>query len=426
VLLPIRIKAEPCRCPGHRVRAVRCRWRVRKDVEMVSLSPAGTADGGKRVASVDSLRCFAMTAVVAQHCGLMPFGWTGVWLFFVISGFVVTLAVIGRPTDRTPLERLRGFFRRRLLRIVPVYYAYVGIGVLVCLAAGASLDLFDILSLLGFYHNVAMGLGRGLLPGWPVGHLWTISVEMQFYLVYGSVLVLASRRTVIILLFASLVAAPLLRFAVSTEFANIGLDSEASAYRIYSGSFLHTDSFAMGALLAFASHYGRLHNLARRLAWAGAALMIVYAATYTWMNYSVVHAQGIDIVKNVVSGTLWGQYREVFLYTALAVASGGLVALAATGDRSVSWLLKPRLFRRIGEVSYGAYIVHALAINAAAFLLPGVADLSGRPIARRLVIFALSYAITVTLAELSFRYFESRFSGKRKPRANETQPIGIA
>ncbi|NGO52949.1 acyltransferase family protein [Allomesorhizobium camelthorni] len=392
---------------------------------MGSLSPAGTGDGSKRVASVDSLRCFAMTAVVAQHCGLMPFGWTGVWLFFVISGFVVTLAVIGRPPDQPPLERLRGFFRRRALRIVPVYYAYVGIGVLVCFATGASVDLFDVLSLLGFFHNVAMGLGRGEFSDFPVGHLWTISVEMQFYLVYGTVLVLASRRTVIAILFVTLVATPLLRFAVSTEFANIGLDSEASAYLIYSGSFLHTDSFAMGALLAFASHYGRLHKLARPLAWAGAVMMIAYATTYTWVNYSVVHAQGIDIVKNVVSGVLWGHYREVFMYTALAVASGGLVALAATGDRSVSWLLKSRLFRRIGEISYGAYIVHALAINAAAFLLSRVADLSGQPIVRRLVIFVLSYAITVTVAELSFRYFESRFSGKRKPRLGETQPIGI-
>ncbi|WP_394885646.1 acyltransferase family protein (plasmid) [Mesorhizobium sp. AaZ16] len=170
---------------------------------MGSFSPAGTADGSKRVASVDSLRCFAMTAVVAQHCGLMPFGWTGVWLFFVISGFVVTLAVIERPTDRPPLERLRGFFRRRTIRIVPVYYAYVGVGILASLAAGASVDLFDLLSLLGFYHNVAMGLGRGQLSDWPVAHLWTISVEMQFYLVYGTVLVLASRRTVIAILFAS-------------------------------------------------------------------------------------------------------------------------------------------------------------------------------------------------------------------------------
>lgn len=393
---------------------------------MLPQSCEGAADETKRVGSVDSLRCFAMTAVVAQHCGLMPFGWTGVWLFFVISGFVVTLAVIERPADRPRLKGLRAFLRRRALRIIPVYYAYVGIGLLLALLEGANVHLFDILSLFGFYHNIAMGLGRGSLSEWPVGHLWTISVEMQFYLVYGTVLMLASRRTVIVLLVASLVAAPLLRFAASTEVAHLDLGSEASAYLIYSGSFLHIDSFAMGALLAFAHRYGLLQKLAHPVACAGAAAILIYVATYMWLNYSVAHAQGLGIVKNVVSGILWGQYREVFVYTALAVASGGLVALAATCDRSVFWLLKPRVFRRVGEVSYGAYIFHALAIDTVALLLPHVADLAGQPIAKRLVLFVFSYSITVTVALLSFRYFESRFSGGRKPRTSGIHTVGLA
>ncbi|WP_292162217.1 acyltransferase [Mesorhizobium sp.] len=374
------------------------------------------ADQTGRVGPVDALRCFAMTAVVAQHCGLMPFGWTGVWLFFVISGFVVTLSVIERPANRPPMERLRSFYRRRALRIIPVYYAYVGVGLLLALLSGTHPDFVDVLSLFGFFHNIAMGLGRGTLSEWPVGHLWTISVEMQFYLVYGVVLVLASKRIVILLLFAALVAATPLRFAAATEVASLHLDSEVSAYRIYSGSFLHTDSFAMGALLAFAQRYGLLHRLARPLACAGAAAMLAYAATYTWLNYSVVHAQGIAIVRNVVSGILWGQYREVFLYTALAIASGGLVALAATGDRSLSWLLRPLLFHRIGEISYGAYIFHALAINAAAFILGHIGVLPARSLAERLVFFVLSYTVTVTIAHLSFWHFERRIAGGRKHR----------
>lgn len=394
---------------------------------MGSLSLAGSGDSN-RVAAVDSLRCFAMTAVVAQHCGLMPFGWTGVWLFFVISGFVVTLAVIGRPeaAERTPLERLRSFFRRRVLRIVPIYYAYVGVGLLVCLTAGHSLDLFDVLSLLGFFHNLAMGSGRGLLEGWPVGHLWTISVEMQFYLVYGALLMLASRRTVMILLVASLVATPLLRFGASWGFSHMHLAGEAGAYRIYSGSFLHTDSFAVGALLAFASHYGRLQKIARPLAWTGAAAMLAYSAFYIWMNHFMAHAQGVDMLRNVVSGILWGQYREVAVYSALAVASGGLVALAATDDRSVAWLLRWNLFRRIGEISYGAYILHLVAINAAATLVSGVMEFSGHAVLRRLLIFTLAYAMTVIAAELSFRYFESRFAGARKLLGKKAQPVGIS
>ena len=389
---------------------------------MGSVSAAEPTDGA-RVAAVDSLRCFAMTAVVAQHCGLMPFGWTGVWLFFVISGFVVTLAVIRRPltADQTPLDRLRGFFRRRTRRIVPVYYAYVVVGIVVCVMMASPPDLLDVLSLLGFFHNVSMGFGGGVMPGWPVGHLWTISVEMQFYLVYGTLLALASRRTVVVLLFAALLITPFLRLLASWEFSRMGLDSEMSAFRIYSGPFLHADSFAVGALLAFASQYGLLRRLARPLAWTGAAAMVAYSTVYIWVNHSMIHAEGFDVMKNLVSGILWGQYREVVLYSALAAASGGLVALAATGDRSLHWLLKWRLFRRIGEISYGAYILHAVAIELAAMLLSRIADLSEYTIARRLLIFALAYAITIAAAELSFRFFESRFSSSRKQLAGRTR-----
>ena len=69
----------------------------------------------------------------------------------------------------------------------------------------------------------------------------------------------------------------------------------------------------MGALLAFAHHYGGLHNVARPLAYACAAAMLTYVAPYTWLNNAVANAQGVGIIRNVVSGILWGQCREVFL-----------------------------------------------------------------------------------------------------------------
>jgi len=69
---------------------------------MVSRS-ATLQDSSNRIGSIDALRCFAMTAVVAQHNGLLPFGWTGVWLFFVISGYVVTVA-LGKHTPLNGVE----------------------------------------------------------------------------------------------------------------------------------------------------------------------------------------------------------------------------------------------------------------------------------------------------------------------------------
>lgn len=225
--------------------------------------------GSGRVGTVDSLRCFAMTAVVAQHTGLLPFGWTGVWLFYVISGFVVTLSVIGRQSTVPPSQQLSSFFGRRIRRILPVYYLYVLAGIATMLILGKHIDALAVGSLLGFFNNLAMAVGRGELSAWPVGHLWTISVEMQFYLVYGVVLVFAPRGIVITLLVASLLFTPAMRGVASIGLNTLEWTSEAKAYAIYSGPFLHIDAFAMGSLLAFASRSQLLPKIATPLAVAG-------------------------------------------------------------------------------------------------------------------------------------------------------------
>lgn len=366
-----------------------------------------------RVGPIDALRCFAMTAVVAQHNGLLPFGWTGVWLFFVISGYVVTHSVVSRQNGKSGREGLAEFFRRRARRIIPVYYAYVIAGLLFCLAAGAGTNPIASASLLGFFNNIAMIFGHGELDAWPVGHLWTISVEMQFYAVYGLALFMASRRTVLVLLFLALAVSPAMRLAASILVSGAGWTSEASAYAIYSGSFLHTDSFATGALLAMARQNGILARIARPLAAAGGILLALYATVFVGLNHAAGE-RGLDMFRNVISGIAWGQHREVLLYTALAAASGGLVALAATRDPLVDWLLRHRLLQRIGEISYGAYVYHSLAITVCIPLFLRFANTpDGIPLGWRIACFAASYLLTLIVAWLSFKYFESRFVGGR-------------
>ena len=389
------------------------------------LAPKSSARPHGRSGSIDALRCLAMTAVVAQHSGLMPFGWTGVWLFFVISGYVVTQSVIGRDRELSAPRRLRAFLDRRVRRIVPVYYAYVLVGAAVVLLLGKPLEGDAFASLLGFVNNIAQALGRGELSGWPVGHLWTISVEMQFYLVYGIVLVCASERTTRRFLVAALFVAPLARLIASDALLGLGWQPQDLAYAIYSGSLLHADSFAAGALLAFANRDGRLQRLARPLAALGIAAFVAYAVFYVGMN-RLDGETGLDQLRNVVSGTLWGQYRQVVLYSVLAAAAGGLVAMAACRDPLLEWLLGRRPLQRIGEISYGAYIFHALAIWLTMQAMAPYVDLSeDRPIVISLAIFTIAYAATIVTAELSFRFYEARFLPRRAPRQLEA-PLALS
>lgn len=367
-----------------------------------------------RIGAIDSLRAFAMTAVVAQHCGLLPFGWTGVWLFFVISGYVVTLTVTGASTARGR-RGLARFYARRAARILPVYFGYVGIGLVLVVLAGHTVYPLAALSLFAFLDNIAMIAGRGEIAGWPTGHLWTISVEMQFYLLYGLGLFWGSRRVLLGALVLALAVTPLLRAAAAAWLSAQGWTAGDAAYAIYAGPLLHQDAFAAGALLAFASRAGLLERLARPLALLGVAALAGYALTYVWVNHAVLGARGIDVLRNVVSGVLFGQGREVFLYSALNAAAAGLVALAATRDRLIARALRPAALQRIGAISYGAYVWHALAIMLVGMALAAAPGLSGAQgsLVFRLALFALSYALTIAVAELSFRTLERRFGAGR-------------
>jgi peptidoglycan/LPS O-acetylase OafA/YrhL len=271
-----------------------------------------------------------------------------------------------------------------------------------------------LLSLLGFYNNIAMILGHGELVQWPVGHLWTISVEMQFYVLYGVALFFFSRRLLIALLFLALFAAPALRLVASLYFQHSGWSDLDSAYAIYAGSFVHSDSFALGALLAFASSNGSPTRLARPVAVLGAALLLLYCVFYFCINYLLLGRTGLDVVRNVISGVLFGNFREIFLYSALAMASAGIVLLAVTEDRTFNWLLRIRVLQRIGKISYGAYIYHALSITAVASIfrsLAGETVFNGHyGIFFRISMFAMAYAITIATAEISYRHLERRFN----------------
>lgn len=364
-----------------------------------------------------------MTAVVAQHCHLLPFGWAGVWLFFVISGYVVTLTVIRRPPEK-PLAGFVGFLRRRALRIFPIYYGYVAAGLLLALALGWQIHPGALLSLGGFFYNVVLAATSMPSPNWPTGHLWTISVEMQFYLFYGVALFFLPRRVLVGLLVATLFIVPLLRFAASTELAARGWSNQEAAFAIYSAPVLQNDSFALGALLAFANHRRILDRLARPLMLVGIAFLSIYFLVYVEINRVIDGAAGVNSIRNILSGILFGQHREVFAYSCLALACAGLVAVAASGRSTIlNGLLGHRALQRIGEISYGAYVLHWLLLTT---LTNGFGWLTGMPfpqesIGARTALFLVLYCLTIAAAELSYRYFESRFTGRSKP-AKEPAP----
>ncbi len=144
---------------------------------------------GSYVPAVDGLRALAVAGVIVHHLGMFGFasdiGWAGVWLFFVISGFVITNSVDGVAYRGQSFSRkLSIFWARRVRRIRPLYLLMIGVGTIIVLTVpGLRYQVEQLPYLLTFTYNF-----HRLSPDYShtklFGHYWSLSVEEQFYLLF--------------------------------------------------------------------------------------------------------------------------------------------------------------------------------------------------------------------------------------------------
>jgi peptidoglycan/LPS O-acetylase OafA/YrhL len=175
-------------------------------------------DGTIRIQSLDGLRALSIALVLLWHLAgnqgipftradlALDFGALGVRCFFVISGYLITTLLV-REHARTGRISLRDFFLRRTFRIFPAFYVYV-----LVVAVGAWLG-----ALVLARHDVTFALTYTMNyhhpRGWPLGHIWSLSVEEQFYLLWPALMALAGPRWIRVIALAMIVLAPAFRVA---------------------------------------------------------------------------------------------------------------------------------------------------------------------------------------------------------------------
>jgi peptidoglycan/LPS O-acetylase OafA/YrhL len=359
-----------------------------------------------RIYSIDSLRAFAMTMVIAQHCGLLPFGWTGVWLFYVISGFVISRNLIAdRITLKpAPLGHYLSFVVRRLFRIVPPYAAYIGICLIAIQFLGADEQYRELPYLATFTYNWRM-IFTSVPQFSAFGHLWTISVEEQFYVLFPILILLLRRDRAILGLIAIICLAPVVRNLLAEQMAAHSWDPGYIAFGIYASSFGQFDAFAFGALLAhFEANIQREPRIAKTIAGAAVLLATAYFATYVIVNIAD-GARGVDAIRNIFSGILYSSKREVFVYTVMDICAVAILAGAIAGWKLLKVIEHPILVA-VGQASYGGYLIHALVL-----LVMG--EVIGRSngqvsILGRIGFFIVAWCVTVALARMSYSVIERR------------------
>lgn len=199
------------------------------------------AHEGSRIPSLDGLRALSITLVVLGHLGgtryspvplfFEDYANFGVRVFFVISGYLISTILIKEHT-RTGTIILRGFYIRRFFRIFPAAYAFLIATLLFGEHTLRGIDIFT-----AFTYLVNYNLSRP----WAIGHLWSLSVEEQFYLLWPLTLLLFFRKGRTLAL-AGIVLAPFMR----AGFKMAGFSSDAI------GNYFPcvADSIATGCLLA--------------------------------------------------------------------------------------------------------------------------------------------------------------------------------
>ena len=143
------------------------------------------------------MRALAVVAVMVYHANpaWLPGGFLGVEVFFVISGYLITLLLIGEH-ERSGTVSLGRFYLRRARRLLPALFALlVGVTVYTAVFRRDALGLLrgDVLAALGYVSNwYQIWVGQGYTAAGdfaPLRHLWSLAVEEQFYLLWPLVMI---------------------------------------------------------------------------------------------------------------------------------------------------------------------------------------------------------------------------------------------
>lgn len=231
----------------------------------------------QRIPSLDGCRAIAILLVLVWHLSFskpeflkvaFDGGTLGVFIFFVISGFLITTLLL-REREKTQSISLQGFYTRRFFRIFPPLFVFlVGTGILGKLGL-ADANGRSLLFSLSFLRNYHPGTHRILQ------HLWSLSVEEQFYLLWPFMFTYLPRKTVNRLLIGVVVAVPLIRLAAQYWLGGQGVwHTERVA-----------DGLAWGCLVAINQNELRANRLYQWFSHSYGALILpclIVAAAYTY------------------------------------------------------------------------------------------------------------------------------------------------
>ena len=370
--------------------------------------------GRRHLPGLDGLRGGAILLVLVCHyslvlpksfapAGVLVNGWTGVDLFFVLSGFLITGILFDAKGTR---HYFRNFYARRVLRIFPLYYGFLFILLISLLILKfapwksvesiRSASATDIQNLWGFQPwlwTYTANIRMAFYKSWTdwldlIAPLWSLSVEEQFYLVWPLVVCSLSHRKLMKVCVGIMIGALGVRLLLTAR----GTDFFAN----YVLTPTRADSLAAGALVALLLRLPDGERITRKLCkYSGAIGAVLVCAL----------AAGFDPRH---------PWLRDLLYSALALFFAALLFWSIDG-KSLYGIPKRfyevRLMRALGGYSYGIYVVHLPILMVTKSLLASHAffDPARESWIAACTLIALNMALTCGFAFLSFHLYEKQF-----------------
>jgi peptidoglycan/LPS O-acetylase OafA/YrhL len=257
----------------------------------------------------------------------------GVVVFFVISGFLITSLLIKEQSRRGSVS-LKLFYARRALRIFPASFALIGVVAALSAAGLITLHRYDILHALTYTVNFSPE------RSWWLGHLWSLSVEEQFYLLWPFAFAALGARKSLSVALLGIALGPIARMA-AWYFLRGTVWRDAPMFPMVA------DSIAVGCLLALQREWLEQQTWYRRLfqpQWSLALLAIVFLVNRL-MGYTVVHVFGSSIINISLAVLI---HRSVYF-----------------SRDAVGQMLNWRPLAFVGTLSYSLYLWQQLFLNRA-------------------------------------------------------------
>lgn len=371
--------------------------------------------------ALDGVRAVAFLLVFFWHYLRLPWGWTGVDVFFVLSGFLITGILFDSRND---VHRVRNFYVRRTLRIFPLFY---GVFLVLLLLQPVFHWLWSWTWLVWpTYLGNLVVFTQPLVPGsavqrladamlypaqshfWGpifIGHFWTLCVEEQFYLLWPWVVFWVYDRVKLTYICAAAIPIVL----IARIMANRLLPDWMIANNVLGHATLfRMDALLLGGLLALLL---RGPHAAALLRWSRLVGRVALPLLLLWLGLTQSHFSQRIFAKVKFPGV------ETVGFSVIAALAGLVILLAIQTDSWVYMVLRASPLRWMGRITYGAYVFHDIfhqSYNAFAEYLCLESPIRGSipavlNIHRSLIVAPIGLVVTFGLAWLSFRYFESPF-----------------